>query len=170
MAYTVTVFSPMKNAERISKSLGIYAGQASISAYTNAAGLVEVTAISRYFVPTSNATTGGFKDGICSVQIDGPSSGGFIIRWDMTTGCFRVFYPTAATQPTLTLVSSAAMSSAGLALLYKSTATVGFVIGGTAAGGAMNLDALVSAPGIEMGAGATAVGTFSFLAIGFVHA
>jgi len=151
MAFGITVESPMKGAERISRSMGVYAGKVSITSYSQT--LVECTAITKYFVPTGNATTGGYKDGIVSCQIDGPSSGGYIVRWDHTTGGFRCYAPTQ--------------------LVFSGSATGGNVTWGSALGN-VGL-AAASCPGsmqyVAGQADANAlIGTFSFVAVGFVRA
>ena len=60
MAFNITVSSPMKNPERISRSLGVYAGQVAMSSY--ALTLIECTAITDKFVDIShtNATAALF--------------------------------------------------------------------------------------------------------------
>ena len=153
MAFAITVTSPMKGAERISRSLGVYAGKVSITSYAQT--LVECTAITKYFVPTGNATTGGFKDGVVSVQIDGPSDSGYLARWDQATGAFRCFYTVNSTQSTLTLAASATVS--GLGTVFVSTASS--VIGHTGTAHAINISAIVAAPATEALADVT-IGTF----------
>lgn len=149
MAFSVTVTSPQKRSERISRSMGIYAGKVSITSYNQT--LVECTAITRYFKPTSNATTGGYADGICTVQIDGPSSGGYLVKWDYTTGAFQCFAPTN--------------------LVFSGSATGGNVTWGSALG-AVGL-AAASCPGamqtaVVEAAANTLIGTFGFVAVGFI--
>jgi len=150
MAFGITVESPMKKPERISRSLGVYAGKVSISSY--ATTLVECTALTRYFVPTSNATTGGYANGICSVQIDGPSSGGFIIHWDYATGAFRAYTPTS-------IVFSGSATGANVTW-DSSLARVGMQAAST--------PGTYQAVAVEAVAN-DAVGTFGFIAIGFVR-
>ncbi len=97
MAFGATVKSPLRDAERISRSIGVYAGQVSISSY--ATTLVELTGITKYFkdIGHTNATAALFPHGIISVAVDGISDLGWEFRWDATTGGFRVFYPTSVT-------------------------------------------------------------------------
>ncbi len=168
MAFSISVESPMKGAERISRSLGVYAGKVSITSYSQT--LVECTAITKYFVPTSNATTGGYKDGVISCQIDGPSSGGYLVRWDHTTGAFYCFAADKSTSPTgnLVLVASATMSAAGVPVLWNQT-TGALGNTGTAGTAPITINALTQAGGQQAVANAL-VGTFSFVAVGFVHA
>lgn len=153
MAFSVTVTSPMKGAERISRSLGVYAGKVSITSYSQT--LVECTAITKYFVPSGNATTGGFPDGICSVQVDGPSSNGYMAQWDYTTGAFKCYSPTAGITVDSDVASGAAViwASGGSNVLHA-TSAVGTVIAVTAQEAAANV----------------LIGTFGFVAVGFVHA
>jgi hypothetical protein len=168
MAFSISVESPMKGAERISRSLGVYAGKVSITSYSQT--LVECTAITKYFVPTGNATTGGYKDGIVSCQIDGPSSAGYIVRWDHTTGGFRCFSPVKSTTPTgnLVIVASATMSAAGVPVLWNQT-TGALGNTGTAGTAPITINALVEAAAPQAAAN-TLIGTFSFVAVGFVRA
>ena len=165
MAYTATVISPMKHCERISRSMGIFAGKVSVSEY--ATTLVEITGITKFFKPTSNATTGGFGDGIVTVQLEGPSSLGYLAQWDYTTGSLKCFYVDKATTPTGTvaLTGSAAMSAAGVTVLWNQTTGV---LGntGTAGTAPIVINALVAAAASECGA--INVGTFGFVAIGFI--
>ena len=168
MAFSIAVDSPMKGAERISRSLGVYAGKVTITSYSQT--LVECTAITKFFVPTGNATTGGYKDGVISVQIDGPSSGGYIVRWDHTTGAFYCFAPFPGTTPsgTITLAASATMSAAGVPVLWNQTTGI---LGNTGTAGTTPFTC--GALGQQAGAQASAnalIGTFSFVAVGFVHA
>ena len=147
MAFSIAVTSPMKGAERISRSLGVYAGKVSITSYSQT--LVECTAITKYFVPTSSAA---FQKGLMSVQIDGPSSGGYILSWDATTGGFRAYSPTtvvfagSATGAGVTAVSGA-LGSWTLAAVSKE---------GTYVHVATQAEANVL------------IGTFGFVAVGFV--
>jgi hypothetical protein len=149
MAFSATVISPMPRAERISRSLGMFAGKVVIDSY--ATTLVELTGITKYFKPTSNATSGGFKDGIISVQVDGPSSGGFIASWDYGTGAFKCYCPTS-------LVFSG--SGTGAAITWDSAlARVGLQA--------------ASAPGTHLAVAGEAIandaiGTFGFVAIGLI--
>lgn len=160
MAFSATVTSPMSKPERISRSMGIYAGKVSISSY--ATTLVELTAVTKYFKPTSNATTGGFTHGICSVQVDGPSSNGYLARWDYTTGAFKCYAPVAGTTVTLPVNSNVA---AGAALLFASGGGAGALHATSAVGNITY--AMVAAAGSECAAN-IAVGTFGFVAVGFI--
>ena len=149
MAFPATVISPMRQPERISRSLGVFVGKCVIASYTANAVL---TAVTKYFVPTSNGTTGGFTHGIVSVQIDGPSSGGFGISWDYTTGCFKAYTPTT--------------------IVYSGSATGAAVTWGSALGRVGM--AAASTPGTFQAVAAEAVtddavGTFGFMAIGFIR-
>jgi hypothetical protein len=167
MAFSATVISPMKYPERISRSLGVYTGKVVLNSY--AVSLVTLTAITKYFKPTSNGSTGGFTHGICSVQIDGPSSNGYLVKWDYTTGAFKCYYVDASNTPAITLATSAAMSAGGVALLANaSTAAVAITLGHTGTTvNTVNCDARVAAAASELVANVD-VGTFGFVAIGFI--
>ncbi len=93
MAFSITLTSPMKKAERISRSLGMFAGQVTIDSY--ATTLIEATAITKYFVPIShtNATAALYPHGIVSMVMDPVSDSGYGFRWDATTGAFQCFAP-----------------------------------------------------------------------------
>ena len=147
MAFSATVISMMPKAERISRSLGVYAGKVSISSYAQT--LVELTGITKYFKPTGNATTGGFKDGIISVQIDGPSSGGYTVAWDYASGAFKCYAPTS-------IVFSG--SATGGAIVFNSA---------LAALAAASVPGAYQAVAVEA-AEASAIGTFGFVAIGLM--
>ena len=151
MAFSVTVKSPMKNAERISRSLGMFAGQITISSY--ATTLVECTAITKYFKPigSTETTAALFPHGIVSMVVDPISESGFCWRWDATTGAFDCYYPTS-------IVFSGSATGGNLAW-DSALAGVGMQCG--------------SAPGTfkSIGREATAndaVGTVNFVAVGFI--
>ena len=161
--FEISVESPLKGAERISRSLGVYAGKVSITSYSQT--LVECTAITKYFVPT-NAVTTGYKDGVISCQIDGPSSGGYIVRWDYTTGGFRCYAPYAGTTPTGTW-SMGSGTSSGLTAVYFLSASG---IHASAVPGVVPLTCTALVPAVAGQAAANvAVGTFGFVAVGFVR-
>jgi hypothetical protein len=159
MAFSATVISPMNGAERISRSIGMYAGKVSISSY--ATTLVVLTGVTKYFRPTGNGSTGGFAHGIMSVQIDGPSSAGYLVNWDYTTGAFKCFYPMKSTSIAIPVDSALAGSallfdSGGGAAALHATSAVGNITYAQAAGAALECVANV------------AVGTFGFVAIGLI--
>lgn len=151
MAFGVTIKSPMKKAERISRSMGIFAGQITISSY--ATTLVEATEITKYFrsIANTDATAALFPTGIVSMEVDAISESGFAWRWDATTGAFECFYPTS------------------------------IVFSGSASGGNLTWDSALagvgmqcaSAPGTFYSIGREAaandaVGTVNFVAIGLI--
>ena len=151
MAFSATVRSPLKKADRISRNLGIYAGQITISSY--ATTLVECTGITKFFKPIShtNATAALFPHGIVSCVAEGMSELGFVFRWDATTGAFDCYYPTS--------------------IVFSGSATGGNVTW------ASNLEgvgmAAASVPGTFYSIGREAaaddaVGTVNFTAIGFI--
>lgn len=152
MGFGVTVRSPMKGAERISRSLGVYAGRVTISSY--ATTLVECTAITRYFVDIANTETSAalFPKGIVSCVADGISESGFAWKWDATTGAFRCYYPTS--------------------IVFSGSATGGNVTWDSALAG-IGMQA-ASVPGTfysigRQAAADDAVGTVNFVAIGLVR-
>lgn len=149
MAFSATVTSPMSRAERISRSMGIYAGKVSIASY--ATTLVECTAITKYFKPTGNGATGGFKNGIVSVQIDGPSSGGFLVNWDYTTGAFRCYSPA-------TIVFSGSATGAGVTVISAASVWTFAAVSKTGTHQATAVQAIAN----------DAIGTFGFVAIGYI--
>ncbi len=164
MAFSATVISPMKQPERISRSLGIFAGKVSISSY--ATTLVTLTGITKFFKPTGNGTTGGFVHGICSVQIDGPSSSGQVIKWDYTTGAFQCFQPTNVIANTQTTVVDSNVG-AGAVLLFASGGGAGALHATSAVGNLLYVVAAVATGGVECAADIN-IGTFGFVAIGFI--
>lgn len=152
MAFGATVRSPMKNAERIGRNLGMYAGQITISSY--ATTLVECTAITRYFVNISNTETSAalFPHGIVSCVADGISESGFAFKWDATTGAFRCYYPTS--------------------IVFSGSATGGNLAWDSALAGVGMQCA--SAPGTfysvaREAAANNAVGKVNFVAVGFIR-
>jgi hypothetical protein len=150
MAFSITVTSPMSKAERISRSLGVYAGKVSITSYSQT--LVECTAITRYFIPTASVA---FQKGIVSCQIDGPSSGGFAVAWDATTGAFKCYSPTGGGVLVTSAIGGASLNyTSGSANLVTATSAVGTLIGTAASQADAN----------------SLIGTFGFIAIGFIHA
>ena len=165
--YSATVVSPMKGAERISRSLGVFAGKCAVGNYNQT--LARITGITKFFKPTGNATTGGFTHGIVSVDIVNPSELGYLANWDYTTGCFKCWYADASRTPALTLATSAAMSAGGVALLANaSTAAVAVAIGitGTTVN-TINCNAIAAAAASQLASDINA-GTFGFVAVGFI--
>lgn len=149
MGMGYTVVSPMKKPERISRSMGVYAGKVTIASYN--ATIVQCTAITKFFKPTANATTGGFTHGLVSVQVDGPSSNGFGVAWNYASGGFKCYTPTT--------------------IVYSGSATGGAVTWGSAL--ARVGMACASTPGTFQAVAAEAVtddavGDVGFIAIGFI--
>jgi hypothetical protein len=165
MAFSVTVNSPMKNAERISRSLGIYAGQVTISSY--ATTLVECTAITKYFkdVAHTGATAALFPHGIVSCECDAISESGFAWRWDATTGAFECYYPTSVAATTLGVAVNSDVSSGTIAVIYGSGEKV---LHATSGVGTLDVvQAATETAGSEANAN-DAVGTVNFIAIGLI--
>ena len=152
MAFSISVKSPMKHAERISRSVGIFAGQISISSY--ATTLIECTQITRHFIPIGNTETTAalFPKGLISVVADPISDSGFLFRWDATTGAFQCYYPTS--------------------IVFSGSATGGNLTWDSALAGVGMQCA--SAPGTFFSVGREAaandlVGKVNFVAIGFIR-
>ena len=165
MAFSVAVESPMDKPERISRSLGIYAGRVTISSY--ATTLVECTAITKYFrdISSTNSTAAKFPHGVVSMACDAVSESGFAWRWDATTGAFRCFYPTNDASWTISLpVDSGA---AGAALTFDSGGGAGKLHATSAVGNIDLAVAAVEAAASEANAN-DAVGWVNFVAVGFV--
>ena len=151
MAFSVVIKSPMKHAERISRSLGVYAGQITIASY--ATTLIECTAITKFFktVSHTDANAALFPNGIISVSPDAMSELGYAFSWDATTGAFRCYSPGA-------IVFTG--TATGAAISVTSAASIWTF----AAASKQGTHQIV---GIEAIAD-DAVGTVSFIAIGFI--
>jgi len=154
MAYEVTVTTPMKQCERISRSLGLLAGKCNVTTYNTT--LVEITAITKYFV-TGNVS--GFTKGIIAVIPTGVSDNGHTFEWDYTTGAFKCYKPTAATTGSLTIIDSTGGTAVEL---------VGGKLAATAASTTVSLTPMVAAAADEA-ADDTDCGEVGFIAIGFVR-
>lgn len=151
MGMGYTVVSPMKNPERLSRSLGIFAGKVTVASYN--ATIVECTAITKFFRPTSNGTTGGFKSGLCSVQVDGPSSNGYICNWNYASAGFKCFSPTGNGIVVNSAVGGASLNyTSGSANVVSATSAVGTLLGTVATEAVTN----------------AAIGDIGFVAIGFI--
>ena len=145
MGYTASVSSPLKRAERISRSFGFYAGKCNVTDYDSGT-LLEITGITRYFV---TGGVSGFTQGIVAVIPTGVSDNGHTFEWDYTTGAFKAY------KPTQIVISG---SSTGVAVTYDSAlATLQAV---------SKEGTLISAAAEETGA--TDVGEVGFIAIGFI--
>lgn len=94
MAYTASVTSPMKHAERISRSLGVFVGKVNVTAYN--ATLVETTAITKYFVDIGHtgAQPVKYAKGVISCTPCGASDNGHMFEWNSTDGAFKAYKPT----------------------------------------------------------------------------
>jgi len=167
MAFLQTVVSPMKGAERISRSLGVYAGKITVSSY--ATTLVECTAITKYFVDISSTETAAaqFPHGIVSCVADGISESGFAWKWDATTGAFRCYYPTNIASTSFTVAVDSNVD-AGAALLFASGGGAGALHATSAVGNILVARAAAEVVGSEANAN-DAVGAVNFIAIGFVR-
>ena len=153
MAYESSVTtSPMgSGAERISRSLGMFAGKCDVSDYGSGT-LLEITGITRNFVAS---TISGYTHGIISVIAMGLSDNGYEFRWDYTTGAFKAYTPTAMTCPVVS-------NTLGAVLTWLSS-TPNQLIATSKVG-----NVVISGVAKEEG-GATDVGEISFIAIGFIR-
>lgn len=158
-AYAATIVTPMKNAERISRSLGVYAGKCAVSNYHQT--LAQITAITKFFKPTGAA--GSFAHGIISVDIVNPSELGYLANWDYTTGCFKCWYADKATTGTIVMAASATVSALGTVLI----STASGVLGHTGTATTIALTPTVAAAASQLASDVNA-GTFGFVAIGFI--
>ena len=158
--YSATVTTPLKQAERVSRSLGVYAGKVNVDNYNTT--LLEITAITRYF---KTGGVSGFTGGIVAVVADGLSDNGHALRWDYTTGAFQAYKPTSVVATTLGVVVDSDVSSGTIAVIYGSGES-----GLHATSGVGSLDvvqAAASGAGIEASTDDD-VGEISFYAIGFM--
>ncbi len=145
MAYEVTVTTPMKQCERISRSLGLLAGKCNVTTYNQT--LAEITAITKYFV-TGNVS--GFTKGIIAVVPTGVSDNGHTFEWDYTTGAFKCYKPTNI---------SVDSTLGGQTLLWTSGDTA---LHATSAVGSLVAEAAEAANDTDCG-------EVGFIAIGFVR-
>ena len=143
MAYTATVTSPMKQAERISRNLGVFVGKCDVTSYNST--LAEITDITKHFVPSS---VSGFTQGIIAVVPSGVSDNGHIFEWDYTTGAFKCYKPTQ------------------VAIINSTEGTNVELVGGQLA--ATAAATTISAVAVEA-ADDTDCGEVGFIAIGFVR-
>lgn len=159
MAYTAAVTSPMKQPERISRSLGVYAGRVAISSYH--ATPAAITGISRYFKVGGVAN---FTNGIVSVACEGMSSLGYVCRWSNGVSAFKCFYASNIVPVSIAVDSNV---GAGAALLFGSGGGAAALHATSAVG---NITMTVAAgPALEV-ANDVDIGTINFVAIGFVPA
>lgn len=121
MAYTTTVTSPMKKAERISRSLGVYVGKCDISVYA-VADVAEITAITKMFVDVGHtgAVNAKFAKGVLSCTPSGPSDNGHIFEWNATGGYFECFKPSGIPVASGTTTITIGTSAGGTAVLWDS--------------------------------------------------
>lgn len=157
MAYTATVTSPMKGAERISRSLGIFMGKCDITDYNST--LVEITGITKYFVDIAHTGTQAvkFPKGVISCAPAGASDNGHLFEWNATSGAFKVYKPSGT--PSVAIGTSAG----GVAVLYDSANTR---FQATTAGGSVLIGTAAVASQAADGVDA---GEITFIAIGFTR-
>lgn len=155
-AYAATVTSPMKNSERISRSLGVFAGKVAISNYNPT--LAEITGITRYF---KSGSVAGFTSGVVSVACEGYSSNGYMCRWSANAKAFTCYYASNIVPVSIAVDSNVA---GGAALLFGSGGGAAALHATSAVG---NITMTVAAgPALEVAADVN-VGDVTFVAIGF---
>jgi hypothetical protein len=146
MAYTATVTSPMDTPERISRSLGLYAGTVTIDSYNTT--LVEITGITRYF-KTGTGT-------ILCVTPSGPTDSGYNLTWNFASNAFKAVLSSTVAIPVDSAVGGSALlfdSGGGAGALHATSAVGSIVLAGAVFEEAANDDD---------------IGSVSFIAIGFV--
>lgn len=157
MAYTATVSSPMKHAERISHNLGIYAGKVDVASYH--ATLIKITGITDYFV---TGGVSGFTAGLIAVIPTGISENGYGAEWIYDDGAFKCYKPSAAT----TLGVSVISSGAAIPIYFASAA--GTLVSSSAAGTGTYALPIVAAAASEAATNDD-IGEIGFIAIGFIR-
>lgn len=154
MAYSVTVSSPMKHAERISRSLGMFIGKLNIDSYNST--LVEITGITKYFVDIGHTGDQAIKypKGVISCTPTGPSDNGHVFTWDATNGAFKCWKPTSLLMDATIGASKVLQvdSAGGTGTEFHCTSATGSVYA-TAAEAADNCD----------------VGEIGFVAVGLIR-
>ncbi len=151
--YTASVTSPMKHAERLSRSLGIFVGKVNVTGYN--ASLVEITGITRYFVDIAHtgAQPVKYAKGVVSCTPCGASDNGHIFEWNSTDGSFKVYKPT-----TINMDSTIA----GQVVQADAAGGTGFELHCTSATGSIYATATEVATDCDCG-------EVTFVAIGFVR-
>lgn len=184
-AYAATVSTPLNRCERISRSLGMFAGKVNVTNYNTT--IAEITGITKYFV---TGGVSGFTQGLIAVVPQGASDNGHIMQWDYNTGAFKCYKPTAAVTPTGTVTQPTFAGSAAVPTLAVIDSTLGVnveLIAGqlaaTAAATSLSVDTytpagVVSQPtfaGVASSAAAATeaaidddCGQVGFIAIGFI--
>lgn len=160
MAYTAAVTTPLKQAERISRSFGMYAGKCNISEYNTT--LLEITGITRYF---KTGGVSGFTGGIVAVVADQVSENGYLVQWDYATGAFKAYRPSNIVATTLGVAVNSDVSSGTIAVIYGSGEKV---LHATSGVGSLDVvQAAVTSAATEA-SNSDDVGEVSFYAIGFI--
>ena len=161
MAYEATVASPLKECERVSRSIGIFSGKYDLNNYN--ASILKQTSITKHFVTGGVA---GFTGGIIAVVPSGASDEGYVFEWDFASGGFKAYFPSATTELLVTAYISSGIATAMTPIYFCSSANA-FV--GT------NATAIGSFPAILAAKPATEAdtdddcGEVSFMAIGFIR-
>lgn len=145
MAYIALITSPMKKAERISRSFGFFAGKCNVTDYDSGT-ILEITGITKYF---ATGGVSGFTHGLVAVIPTGMSDNGHAFEWNYASGAFKAYTPT-------TITISGSGTGAGL--------TVDLALNTVQA---VSTQGTVVAAGTEVSA-ATDVGEVGFIAIGFL--
>lgn len=156
MAYTATVTSKMKKPERISRSLGVFAGTVNISSYNTT--LVAITGITKYF-RTGTGT-------IVSVIANGPTDSGFNLAWNYASKSFKAYYPTNVASFSVALPVDSNVG-AGAALLFVSGGGAAALHATSAVGTITQAFAAVERINSEANDDDD-VGVVTFLAVGFI--
>jgi hypothetical protein len=164
-AYASTVTNYTNGIERISRKLGMLCGQINITNYN--ATTTEETSITRYFKASAAS---GLEKGILSLQVVS-SENGYVLGFNKTTGKFKA-YRTAVASVTgnVTVGGGAAGEALGITpdsnsgALTKAAATARTIPIATLLGAAP----AVAAAALAEVADDTDLGTFDFVAIGFL--
>lgn len=141
-AYASSVTNYTNGVERISRGLGMLCGRIDITNYNSTT--TEETSITRYFKASSQS---GLEKGIISLQVTS-SENGYVLGFDKSTGKFKAYYAPAHA------ISNIALSTSDT---YTDNAVNTAVNAITATAAALS----------EV-ANDTDLGTFDFVAIGFL--
>lgn len=160
-AYAATVSTPLDKCERISRSIGMFAGRYNLNNYN--ASLIKQASITRHFI---TGGVSGFTQGIIAVIPSGASDQGYEFKWDYTTGAFRAYFPTRTCELTVTAYISSGVATVMTPVYFCSSASA-FV--GTHATATGHFNAVLAGAGGSEAATNDDCGEVSFVAIGFVR-
>jgi hypothetical protein len=165
-AYASAVTKYTKDVQRISRDLGILCGKIDITNYNSTT--TEETNITRYFKPSA---VSGIEKGIISLTVVS-SENGYVLGFNKSTGKFKAYRsPAATTTGNVVIVGGGVGEAIGInpdtnaGVLSKAAATnrtipIATFLGATA-------PAIAAAAFAEV-ADDTDLGTFDFIAIGFI--